>query len=158
TPQGRAASFSWFGKNVPTYSGGPFQIDNVTNNESVTLIPNPKWYGPRPKLDPVIYRIIPDAPQEPTALQNREAQVIYPQPQVHHAPQMRKIPGVSSYVGPGLSWEHLDLNLGNSYFADPVLRTAMFTAVDRQAVIDKTVGQFAGKIKPLNNHNFVPQE
>jgi peptide/nickel transport system substrate-binding protein len=158
TPQGRAASFAWFGKNVPTYSGGPFQIDNFTNNESVTLVPNPKWYGPRPKLDRLIYRVITDANQEPTALQNREVQVIYPQPQVDLVQQVRRIPSLSSFVGLGLSWEHVDLNLQNSYLADPVLRTALFTAVDRQAIINKTVGQFTSKIKPLNNHNFVPQQ
>ncbi|MBV9140291.1 MAG: ABC transporter family substrate-binding protein [Pseudonocardiales bacterium] len=158
TPQGRAASFAWFGKNVPTYSGGPFQIDNFTNNESVTLVPNPKWYGPRPKLDRLIYRVITDANQEPTALQNREVQVIYPQPQVDLVQQVSRIPNLSSFVGLGLSWEHVDVNLQNSYLADPVLRTALFTAVDRQAIINKTVGQFTSKIKPLNNHNFVPQQ
>lgn len=158
TPQGLAAAYSWFGRNVPMYSGGPFQIDNFTNNESVTLVRNPKWYGLRPKLDRVIYRIITDARQEPTALQNREVQVIYPQPQVDQVQQVRRIPGVSSFVGLGLSWEHFDLNLANNYLADPALRTAMFTAVNRQAIIDKTVGQFTKKIKPLNSHNFVPQE
>jgi len=158
TPQGLAASFTWFGKNTPTYSGGPFWIDNFTNNESVTLVPNPRWYGPRPKLDRLIYRIITDANQEPTALQNREVQVIYPQPQVDLVQQVRRIPGVSSFVGLGLSWEHFDFNLQNGYLADPTLRTALFTAVDRQAIIDKTVGQFTNKIKPLNNHNFVPQQ
>ena len=84
--------------------------------------------------------------------------MIYPQPQVDLVAQVRRIPGVSSAVGLGLSWEHFDLNLQNSYLADPALRTAMFTAVDRQAIIDKTVGQFTSKIKPLNNHNFVPQQ
>jgi peptide/nickel transport system substrate-binding protein len=158
TPQGLAASFTWFGKNTPTYSGGPFRIDNFTNNESVTLVPNPTWYGPRPKLERLIYRIITDANQEPTALQNHEVQVIYPQPQVDLVQQVRRIPGVSSFVGLGLSWEHFDLNLQNNYLADPALRTAMFTAVDRQAIIDKTVGQFTNKIKPLNSHNFVPQQ
>ncbi|MGB6165492.1 MAG: ABC transporter family substrate-binding protein [Pseudonocardiaceae bacterium] len=158
TPQGLAASFTWFGKNVPTYSGGPFRIDNFTNNKSVTLVPNPRWYGPRPKLDRLIYRIITDANQEPTALRNGEVQVIYPQPQVDLVQQVRRIPGVSSFVGLGLSWEHVDLNLQNSYLADPALRTAMFTAVDRQAIIDKTVNQFTNKIKPLNSHNFVPQQ
>jgi peptide/nickel transport system substrate-binding protein len=158
TPQGLAASFSWFGTTVPTYSGGPFQIDNVSNNESVTLVPNPKWYGSRPKLDRVVYRIITDADQELTALQNRQVQVIYPQPQVGQVQQVRKIPGVSSFVGLGLSWEHFDFNLTNPYLADPALRTAMFTAVNRQAIIDKTVGQFTNKIKPLNSHNFVPQQ
>jgi peptide/nickel transport system substrate-binding protein len=158
TAQGLAASFTWFGANVPTYSGGPFQIDNVKNNESVTLVPNPKWSGTRPKLDRLIYRIITDANQEPTALQNREVQVIYPQPQVDLVQQVRRIPGVSSFVGLGLSWEHFDFNLQNGYLNDPALRTALFTAIDRQAIINKTVGQFATKVKPLNSHNFVPQE
>ncbi|MGA9311930.1 MAG: ABC transporter family substrate-binding protein [Pseudonocardiaceae bacterium] len=158
TPQGLAASFSWFGANVPTYSGGPFQIDTVKNNESVTLVPNPKWWGTRSKLDRLIYRIITDANQEPTALQNREVQVIYPQPQVDLVQQIRRIPGVSSFVGLGLSWEHFDFNLQSGYLNDPALRTALFTAVDRQAIINKTVGQFATKVKPLNSHNFVPQE
>jgi peptide/nickel transport system substrate-binding protein len=158
TPQGLAASFTWFGTTVPTYSGGPFQIDNFSNNESVSLVPNPKWYGLRPNLDRVIYRIIPDADQQLAALRNRQVQVIYPQPQVGQVQQARKIPGVSSFVGLGLSWEHFDFNLTNPYLADPALRTAMFTAVDRQAIIDKTVGQFTSKIKPLNSHNLVPQQ
>ncbi|MGH3799857.1 MAG: ABC transporter family substrate-binding protein, partial [Pseudonocardiaceae bacterium] len=158
TPQGLAASFTWFGTTVPNYSGGPFQIDNFRNNESVTLVPNPKWYGQPPKLDRLIFRVITDANQEPTALQNREVQVIYPQPQVDLVQQVRNIPGVSSFIGLGLSWEHFDLNLNNRFLADPALRTAMFTAVDRQAIIDKTVGQFTDKVQPLNSHNFVPQE
>jgi peptide/nickel transport system substrate-binding protein len=158
TPQGLAASFTWFGETVPTYSGGPFEVVHFTNNESVTLVPNPQWYGPRPKLDRLIYRIITDASQEQAALQHRAVQVIYPQPQIDFVQQVRKMPGVSSFVGPGLSWEHLDLNLQNSYLADPALRTALFTAVNRQAIIEATVGQFTTKLKPLNSHNFVPRQ
>ncbi len=158
TPQGLAASFTWFGTTPSNYSGGPFQLDNFRNKESVTLVPNPQWYGQRPKLDRLIYRIITDSRLEPTALQNREVQVIYPQPEIDLVQQVRNIPGVSSFIGFGLSWEHFDLNLRNTFLAEPALRTAMFTAVDRQAMIDKTVGQFTNKIKPLNSHNFVPQE
>ncbi|MDQ4093959.1 MAG: ABC transporter family substrate-binding protein, partial [Actinomycetota bacterium] len=158
TPEGLAAAFTWFGANVPKYSGGPFQIDDFKNKESVTLVPNPKWYGQDSKLDRLIYRIITDAAQGPTALQNREVQVLYPQPQVDLVQQVRNIPGVSSFVGLGLTWEHFDLNLNNRFLADPALRTAMFTAVDRQAIIDKTVGQFTDKVRPLNSHNFVPQQ
>ena len=158
TPQGLAAAFTWFGATVPTYSGGPFQIDNFQNKESVTLVPNPKWYGQRSKLDRLIYRIITDAAQEPTALQNGEVQVINPQPQIDLVEQVRRIPGVSSIVGLGLTWEHFDFNLQNRFLAEPALRTAMFTAVDRQAIIDKTVGQFTDKVTPLNSHNFVPQQ
>ncbi|MGH3833213.1 MAG: ABC transporter family substrate-binding protein [Pseudonocardiaceae bacterium] len=156
TPQGLASSFAWLGMNPPAYSGGPYQIDKFTTNESVTLVPNPRWYGPRPKLDRLTYRIITDPNQEQAALRNGAVQVIYPRPQVDLVRQVRGIPGVSSFVGLGLSWEHIDLNLQNSYLADPPLRSAMFTAVNRQTIIDKTVGQFTHKVTPLNSHNFVP--
>ncbi|MGH3991912.1 MAG: ABC transporter family substrate-binding protein, partial [Pseudonocardiaceae bacterium] len=158
TPQGRAESFTWFGTTVPTYSGGPFQIDDFQNNESITLVPNPAWYGPTPSLDRLIFRIITDATQEPLALQNNEVQIIYPQPQVDLVQQVRNMPNVSSYVGLGLTWEHYDLNLANRFLAAEPLRDAIFTAIDRQAVIDKTVGQFTDKVEPLNNHNFMPQQ
>lgn len=158
TPQGLIESFTWFGENVPNYSGGPYRIDNFQNNESVTLVPNPEWYGPLPNLDRLIFRVITDATQEPIALQNREVQIIYPQPQVDLVAQVRDIPGVSSYIGFGLTWEHIDLNLANPFLAAEPLRDALFTAVDRQAIIDKTVAQFTDKAKPLNNHNFMPQQ
>ena len=143
---------------MPTYSGGPYRIDKVSNNDSVTLLPNPRWYGRRPKLDRLTYRVITDAGQEAAALRSGAVQVIYPRPQVDLVRQVRRIAHVSSFVGLGLSWEHFDLNLQNNYLADPALRTAMFTAVNRQVIIDKTVGQFTTKITPLNSHNFVPHQ
>ncbi|MGQ0777042.1 MAG: ABC transporter family substrate-binding protein [Pseudonocardiales bacterium] len=158
TPQGLAESFTWFGENVPTYSGGPYRIDDFQDNESVTLVPNPEWYGPIPNLDRLIFRIITDATQEPLALRNNEVQVIYPQPQVDLVTQVRDIPGVSSFIGLGLTWEHIDFNLVNPFLAAEPLRDALFTAVDRQAIIDKTVAQFTDKVTPLNNHNFMPQQ
>ncbi|MGH3911468.1 MAG: ABC transporter substrate-binding protein, partial [Pseudonocardiaceae bacterium] len=106
----------------------------------------------------LIFRVITDATQEPIALQNNEVQVIYPQPQVDLVQQVRNIPNVSSYVGQGLTWEHYDLNLANPFLAAEPLRDAIFTAIDRQAIIDKTVGQFTDKAEPLNNHNFMPQQ
>ncbi|HKS44736.1 MAG TPA: ABC transporter family substrate-binding protein [Amycolatopsis sp.] len=158
TPAGLKAAFDWFGSTVPTWSGGPWKIDNFQNNVSVTEVPNDKWWGDKPKLSRVIYRIITDATQEPTALQNNEVQAIYPQPQVDMVNQVKKIPNVSSYVGLGLQWEHFDFNLKTPALQNLALRKALFTAVDRQALINKTVGQFTDKVKPLNNHNFMPNQ
>ena len=158
TPQGLAAAFGYFGTTVPDYSGGPFQIDNFDDNVSVTMVPNPQWYSAGPNLDRVIFRIITDAAQEPTALANNEVQVIYPQPQVDLVQQVRNIPGVSSFVGLGLSWEHFDLNLNNPFLADEALRDALFAAVNRQQIIAATVGQFTDAVEPLNSHTLMPQQ
>ncbi|PXY26620.1 ABC transporter substrate-binding protein [Prauserella sp. PE36] len=158
TPQGLKSAFDWFGANMPTYSGGPYKIEDFQKNRSLTLVPNERWWGEKPKLDRIIFRIITDAAQEPTALQNNEVQIIYPQPQVDLVNQVRNIPNVSSYVGLGLTWEHFDFNLDTPALKDKALRQALFTAVDRQALIDGTVGQFTDKVEPLNSNNFMPQQ
>lgn len=158
TPAGLAESFKWFGDTVPTWSGGPWKIDNFVNNQSVTEVPNPTYWGNKPKLSRVIFRVITDATQEPTALQNNEVQVIYPQPQVDLVNQVKNLPNISSYIGLGLTWEHFDFNLKSPALGNVALRQALFTAVDRKAMIAKTVGQFTDKVEPLNNHNFMPQQ
>jgi peptide/nickel transport system substrate-binding protein len=152
-----AASWKWFNENVPTYSGGPFVIGDFQKDTSVTLTPNPKWYGKtKSKLDKLVFRIITDQKQEVPALQNNEVQAIYPQPNADIINQVKQIPGVQYTLGKGFNWEHLDLNLKNTALADAKLRQAIFTAVDRKAIIDKTVGQFVPGLTPLNSHNFVP--
>ncbi len=152
-----AASFKWFDENTPTYSSGPYIISDYQKDTSITETPNPKWYGQtKPKLDKLVFRIITDQTQEVPALQNNEVQAIYPQPQADMVTQVKQINGVQSYLGKGLTWEHLDLNLKNSLLTDLNLRKAIFTAVNRKDLISKTVGQFVPGLEPLNSHNFVP--
>jgi peptide/nickel transport system substrate-binding protein len=153
-----ATSWKWFNENQPTYSGGPYKISDFQKDVSVTLAPNPKWYGKvKPSLDKLIFRIITDQSQEVPALQNNEVQAIYPQPNSDMVNQVKALaPNVQYTLGKGLTWEHIDLNLKNKFLADKVLRQAVFTAVNRQAIIDKTVGQFVPGAKPLDNHNFMP--
>jgi peptide/nickel transport system substrate-binding protein len=152
-----AASWKWFTDNPLPISAGPYMISTQDKNTQVTEVPNPKWYGKvKPKLDKLVFRIITDQTQEVPALQNNEVQAIYPQPNQDIVNQVKQIQGVQSYVGKGLTWEHFDLNLKNVALADVKLRQAIFTAVDRKAIIDKTIGQFVPGAVPLNSHNFVP--
>jgi len=152
-----AASWKWLDANVPTYSGGPYVISDFQKDTSVTETPNPKWYGKvKPKLDKVVFRIITDQSQEVPALQNNEVQAIYPQPNADIVNQVKQISGVQYTLGKGLTWEHVDLNLKNSALSDIKLRQAVFTAINRKDIIDKTIGQFVPGAAPLNNHNFMP--
>ncbi|MFC5949077.1 ABC transporter family substrate-binding protein [Pseudonocardia lutea] len=159
TPDGLAAAFDWFGKTVPNYSAGPFQVENWQDNVALTLVPNAQWYGAtKPKLERLVIRVITDATQEPLALQNNEVQALFPQPQVDIVNQLNNIPNVSNAQAAGLSWEHFDFNLQNPFLADKALRQALYIAVNTQDVIAKTVGQFNPDIKPLQNKMFVPQQ
>ena len=154
---GLNTSFQWFDKNVPTWSGGPMQIQNYTKDTSITEVPNPKWYGKTPSsLDKLIFRIITDQTQEPIALKNNEVQAIYPQPNADLVNQVKGIPNVQSYLGKGLVWEHFDFNEKNQFLKDQKLRVAIFTALNRKDIIARTIGQFVPGAAPLGNHIYVP--
>ena len=154
---GLNTSFQWFDKNVPNYSGGPYIISNYQKDTSITETPNPKWYGTtKPSLDKLVFQIITDQTQEPTALQNKEVNAIYPQPNQDLVDQVKKIQGINYYLGKGLVWEHFEFNEKNQFLSDKVLRTAIYTAIDRQAIIARTIGTFVNGAQPLNNHIYVP--
>jgi len=156
TPAGVAQAEKWFSENVPTWSGGPYKIDQFTPGQAVILVPNENWYGKtKPKLDKVTYRFITDQGQLIPALQNKEIHSAYPQPNPDLVQQANSTPGVITRIGHGYQWEHLDLNLKNKWLADPELRKAIFTAISIKEINDKTFGSFDPKIQQLGNHVFM---
>jgi peptide/nickel transport system substrate-binding protein len=162
-PQGLDATnleASWdhgFADNPPKISGGPYVISNFSKDQSVTLSPNDKWYGAKgPYLDKLVFRMITDATQEPTALQNKEIDAMYPQPEVDLIKQLDSMQGVVYQEDLGLVYEHFDLNLQNPALQDVAVRQALFTAVDRKQIMEATVLQSDPDVPPLNNRMFVP--
>ncbi|MER7416053.1 ABC transporter family substrate-binding protein [Micromonospora peucetia] len=152
-----ATSFNdHFTRTVPTWSGGPYLISEYVPNQSVTMKKNPKWYGEGPHLDQLVFRILTDERQAVTAMANNEIQVVVPRPTLDLVQQLKGISNVTTSLASGLVYEHLDINTAHPALADVALRRAIFAAVDRQAIIDKTIGQFAAGTKPLGNRNFMP--
>jgi len=158
------ASFAWFGANPPTVSGGPFVLTSVSSDKtSVILDRNAKYYGAPAHVDQVVFRAITDSTQEPTALQNHEVDGIYPQPQVDLVTQVRNMGNTVTYhINSGLSFEHIDFNLKNPAIGNKTwgttLRTAMFTATNRNDMIAKTIQQFQSSATALNSRVLVANQ
>jgi peptide/nickel transport system substrate-binding protein len=141
----------------PKWSGGPYQISDYQKDVSVTLTPNPKWYGAvKPSLEKIIYKIILDPSQETEALKNGEVNVSVAQPDGDLIAAVQQMQNVNYNLSKGPVWEHIDLNNKNKFLADKALRQAIFTAINRQDIIDKTVKPFFPTAAPLNNHNYMP--
>jgi len=157
TPAGLKASYDAFIKDTPTSSGGPYIISNYNKDVAVTESANPKWYGSvKPSLDKIVFKIIEDQAQEAPALKNNEVQALISQPNSDIVAAVKGIPGVNYNLTKGPTWEHIDLNFKNKWLADPALRKAIFTTIDRKAIIAKTVGPFFDGAAPLNSHNIMP--
>lgn len=157
TPDGLAKSWDYFNKTQPNWSGGAYLIESYQEGQQIIEVPNPKWYGKtKVSLEKVIVKIITDQSSFIPAMTNNEIQAAYPLATQDMVTQAGQLPTVYSRVGHGAIWEHIDLNLKNKYLADKALRQAIFTAINVQGIIDRTVGSYDKAAKPLLNHNYLP--
>ena len=161
TPKGLAASLKWFDTTQPTCSGGPYSISGKADKKTL------RHRGPEPEVvrqgqaEPGQGRLPghhrPD-PGSAGSAEQRGAGDLPAAERRHHWRRSTSCPGRTSdsYLGKGLTWEHLDFNETNPVLKDKTLRTAIFTAVNRKEIIAKTIGQFVPGAQPLNNHMYVP--
>jgi peptide/nickel transport system substrate-binding protein len=133
-------------------SGGPFRITRHDRGQSLTLERNPRYWGRPAHLDRIVFRFLPDAMAQAAALRNDEVDVIYvPGPQVDVVRTVQGLPGAASQVRLGLGFEHLTFNLAHPILRDLAVREAIALAVDRQQLLDRTVGQISDQAQVLGN-------
>lgn len=140
---------------TPVLTAGPYQFESWQKGATLTLVRNEKWWGPRPHLDKIIYRFLPESSSQPDALRNNEVQMIYPQPQLDQVNVIKEISGVSSGIGFGPSFEHLTFNFKNQFLALPEVRQAIAYGVDRQAIVNTLMKPFSDKASQLDNRVYV---
>jgi peptide/nickel transport system substrate-binding protein len=141
-------------------SGGPWQLkkSNIDDaKQTAVLTPNPKYWGKKPTLGQLIIQDVgSDTSVQVQGLQNGELDVVYPQPQIDLVSQVKDLsPNITSEVNFGLSFEHLDFNTTDPRLADPNVRKAFALALDRQEIVDQTVGQFSSDAQVLNSRMYV---
>jgi len=137
-------------KGLPV-SGGPFLLKSYTQGSNAVLVRNDAYFGDKAKLDTITVRFLPESTTQPQALQNKEVQLIYPQPQLDLVQQVKGFPGVTSGITFGASFEHIDFNIQKPGLDDVAVRKAIATGLNVTGIIAKTVAQFSDQAKPLGN-------
>jgi peptide/nickel transport system substrate-binding protein len=141
-------------------ASGPFLLTNYTKGQGITLRRNPFWYGKKPGLNEVDFKIITDTNTEVQAMRGGEVDAINPTFGVNLAP-LKSTPGVVFNQVPGLYQEHIDIQFGpkgNALLKAPWFRQALMLGIDRQAIINTVYGDLAGGTKPLNSLLFYPAD
>ncbi|HSO54451.1 MAG TPA: ABC transporter family substrate-binding protein [Actinomycetes bacterium] len=132
-------------------SGGPFLIAGHDRDTSVTLERNPRYWGRPAHLHRIILRSLPDAEAQADAMVNGEVDIIWPRPQADLVRRVQGLPGVASQVQFGLSFEHLTFNLRHPILKDLAVREAIALAIDRQQLLERTVGLLSDRAQVLGN-------
>jgi peptide/nickel transport system substrate-binding protein len=148
--------FTYLDTNPPTFSGGPWLIQEFDLENQVVKVPNPNWYGAEaPTLDQLVIRFITETDTWPAALQNEElhggAPAGFSEDTIL---QLREMDGIRLYVHHGPSYEHVDLNLDNEWLADVELRRAIFTAIDSAEIAQRNFGAVFPDYRLRTNHVF----
>jgi peptide/nickel transport system substrate-binding protein len=143
-------------------SNGPWLLQKSgidVASKTMTLVPNPKYWGAQPKLARIVYTNIgSDSDTNSKALQNNEVNMIYPQPQLDLVANLKKLSNVTSLINFGPSFEHLDFNTRDPLLSKLPVRQAIAYAIDRPALVKATVGQFSDKASVLGNRLLVSNQ
>jgi len=136
------------------WSGGPWMIESWNKGADATLVPNPTYWGTKPKLDKVVYKFITDTSAEFQAFKAGETQVAYPQPQPDAVDQIKGgLQGFKSlYTSETGNLEALWFNNSKAPFNDPKVRQAFGYAIDRNSLVDRLFGPLGVK-EPMQTIN-----
>lgn len=119
-------------------SSGPYKLGEWKAGQSITVVPNDKWWGTKPKNGGITIKFIPQE-QQVQALQNGDADVIEPQPNVDLISSLKGLGDAAKInTGPGFSYDHLDFNFRGK-FANPLLRSAIAKCLPRQEIVNKLI-------------------
>jgi peptide/nickel transport system substrate-binding protein len=125
--------FTAFNKGTPV-SSGPFKVEAYTSGQSVVLARNDAYFGGKPNLDKVVFKVVPDANTQVAQALSGELSIMIMDnkaavDRVKSASQVRVEPRQL------VQYYWLSLNQTDPRFQDVRVRQAFDYAIDRQAII-----------------------
>jgi peptide/nickel transport system substrate-binding protein len=139
----------------PGPSAGPFIVTSLDRTtQRIVLSRNPKWWGPRPRLDSVTYLVLDDAARLP-ALQNNtiDASGVGTVDQLTIAQHTL---GISIRRAPAAAWSHFTFNgAPGSILSDKALRMAVSKGIDRGTIAKVVQYGLTSDPVALGNHIYV---
>ena len=120
---------TWATKQYPT--NGPFVISKIDSSAQViTETPNPKWWGRKPKLDKIVWRVI-DQSSIGQSFVNKELDVVDTQANADVIKQASGRSDSTLMKSGGLNWTHVTMNDSKPPFNDVNVRKAVAYGIDR---------------------------
>jgi peptide/nickel transport system substrate-binding protein len=112
---------------------GPFKFVRWLRGDRIEMAANPAYWRGRPKLDRIVFKIIPNRDTILSELQTGDVD-LWPIAPAAYLSRLQALPGHRVLRQPSFSFSHLDFNLSHAVLADPAVRRALFLALDRRAL------------------------
>jgi peptide/nickel transport system substrate-binding protein len=140
------------GDNYATAEGtpvgtGPFKLEEWVKEDHITLVRNDDYWGKKPSLDRITFRVIPDSSAAFLALQSGEIDMIseWAAPGPDQLAQAEEDPNLQVMYNPAFNVGYLGLNHAKPWLQNLNVRLAIAHAIDK-----------AGNVAALNPDNAEP--
>ena len=125
-----------------TLSAGPFRFASHDPQQQIVLERNPSyWRAGFPRLDRVVWRVLPDQSNLLTQLKTGAIDLMEAIPP-REAERVRLDPKLQLIVFPDRSYGYVGWNNAHPLFADRRVRRALTMAIDRNAILDSVLRGF----------------
>ena len=115
---------------------GPFKYASWKRSDSVTMVPDPLYFRGKPKLQKILFKIVPDRNTVTTQLETHEIDLWTPVAAAFYD-RVKAIPGVAVKKQPSYTFNHLDFQNQHPGLDDPRVRRALRMGIDRQEIVQK---------------------
>jgi peptide/nickel transport system substrate-binding protein len=147
---------------APTTPGlwdGPYRMTQYDSGNQVVFEPNENWSGPKPGFKHIVLRLIDKTPALLANLESGDIDMVNGEGVGLTIDQVialqKKEPDKFTYIfKPALTYEHIDLQIGNPILTDVRVRRALLYGIDRKTMTSRL---FEGKqpvadtwVNPLN--------
>jgi len=137
------------------FSGGPWTLDGGKagwkRGKTITLVPNPDFWGPKPSISKVVFQFITNSAAELQAVVTGQVQAAYPIPQQGQLDQLASKSNLTHEIAFGNEFEGFWINAAHFPFNSTSVRQAVLYATDRQAIVDQIVKPSAGEGRVLQS-------
>jgi peptide/nickel transport system substrate-binding protein len=115
---------------------GPFKFERWDRSKQVVMIANPLYWRGRPKLDKIVYKVIPDRDALLSQLEGHHVDLWY-QFGGAYLSRIRALRGYSILQQSSYAFNHFDFNITHPVVSDPIVRQALRLGLDRHAIVDQ---------------------
>ncbi|MFD8716462.1 ABC transporter substrate-binding protein [Streptomyces sp. NPDC059629] len=138
-------------------TGNAFRISSYDKTaQTITAVPDPHWWGTRPKLDSIVYRAL-DYTAWTDAYLSKEidyASAILPE----DYKRLAKAAGTDIRVGARWDEVHIEFNGARGPLKDVRVRQALQHAIDRKAIATAFGKDLPVKLQTHGSHFFMPNQ
>jgi peptide/nickel transport system substrate-binding protein len=129
---------NWLSSNIDGTAQGPFVLESWQHGSQWVLAKNPNYYGQKPKVDKVIFKIIPNASSRLALLKSGSVDIAYDLP-LKDVKALRTVPSVQVIRYPSRFVVFLGMNSKVKPFDNVKVRQAISYAVPYKTIISQVL-------------------